>query len=86
MKKGEIPLEARIFALADALDAITSFRPYREQRDFKVAKKEIEENKGHQFDPQVVDAFCSLDLETWEKIRFETTHLLPSFDAFLKLS
>jgi putative nucleotidyltransferase with HDIG domain len=86
LKAEEIPLEARIFALADALDAITSFRPYREQRDFKVAKKEIEENKGRQFDPQVVDAFCSLNLETWEKIRFETTHLLPSFDAFRKLS
>jgi putative nucleotidyltransferase with HDIG domain len=86
LKKEEIPLEARIFALADALDAITSFRPYREQRDFKVARKEIEEHKGSQFDPQVVDAFCSLNLETWEKIRFETTHLLPSFDAYRKLT
>ena len=86
LKKEEIPLEARIFALADALDAITSFRPYREQRDFKVAKKEIEEHKGSQFDPQVVDAFCSLNLETWEKIRFETTRLLPSLDAYRKLT
>ena len=86
LKKDEIPLEARIFALADALDAITSFRPYRKQRDFKTAKKEIEANNGLQFDPRVVEAFCSLDLDIWEKIRFETTHLLPSFDAFLKLN
>jgi putative nucleotidyltransferase with HDIG domain len=86
LKKEEIPLEARIFALADALDAITSFRPYREQRDFKTAKKEILANTGRQFDPQVVEAFCSLDLDTWEKIRFETTHLLPSFDAYRKLT
>jgi len=86
LKKEEIPLEARIFALADALDAITSFRPYREQRDFKTAKKEIELNSGKQFDPQVVDAFCSLDLDAWEKIRFETTHLLPAFDMYRKLT
>jgi putative nucleotidyltransferase with HDIG domain len=86
LKREEIPLEARIFALADALDAITSFRPYREQRDFKTAKKEIEANNGKQFDPQVVDAFCSMDLDTWEKIRFETTHLLPAFDMYRKLT
>ncbi len=86
LKNKEIPLEARIFALADALDAITSFRPYRKQRDFKTARKEIETYAGLQFDPHVVEAFCSLDLDTWEKIRFETTHLLPSFDAYRKLT
>ena len=85
LKKEEIPLEARIFALADALDAITSYRPYRQPRDFQTAKKEIESNAGKQFDPRVVKAFCSLDLGAWEKIRFETTHLLPSFDSIHKL-
>jgi len=79
LKKDEIPLEARIFALADALDAITSYRPYRRERDFKTAKKEIEVNSGKQFDPKVVDAFCSLSLDSWEKIRFETTQILPAF-------
>jgi putative nucleotidyltransferase with HDIG domain len=79
LEKDEIPLEARIFALADALDAITSYRPYRRERDFKTAKKEIEANSGKQFDPKVVDAFCSLSLDSWEKIRFETTQLLPAF-------
>ncbi len=79
LKKDEIPLEARIFALADALDAITSYRPYRKERNFKAAKKEIQINTGKQFDPKVVDAFCSLNLDTWEKIRFETTQFLPAF-------
>jgi putative nucleotidyltransferase with HDIG domain len=79
LKNDEIPLEARIFALADALDAITSFRPYRKERDFQTAKKEIQENSGKQFDPKVVDAFCSIGLDTWEKIRFETTQLFPFF-------
>ncbi len=79
LKNDKIPLEARIFALADALDAITSFRPYRKERDFQMAKKEIRANSGKQFDPTVVDAFCSIDLDTWEKIRFETTQLFPFF-------
>lgn len=79
LKNDEIPLESRIFALADALDAITSFRPYRKERDFQTAKEEIQRNAGSQFDSKVVDAFCSISLETWEKIRFETTQLFPFF-------
>jgi len=79
LKKEEIPVEARIFGVADALDAITSYRPYRKERDFKTAKKEIQSHSGKQFDPRVVDAFCSLSLDTWEKIRYETTQFLPSF-------
>jgi putative nucleotidyltransferase with HDIG domain len=85
LKKEAIPLEARIFALADALDAITSHRPYRKEKDFKAAKKDIQENKGTQFDPQVVDAFCSLRLEDWEKIRYETTKTLPNLENFSEL-
>jgi len=80
LQKEDIPLEARIFSLADALDAITSYRPYRRERDFSAAKKEILANSGTQFDPKVVDAFCSLSLDDWEKIRFETTRLLPAFE------
>jgi len=85
LKKEEIPLEARIFALADALDAITSYRPYRKERNFEEAKKEIKNNVGTQFDPQMVNAFCSLELIRWEKIRFETTTLMPSFEKFSEL-
>ncbi len=85
LKKEKIPVEARIFALADALDAITSYRPYRKERDFKTAKKEIQAHSGTQFDPRVVDAFCSKNLETWEKIRFETTQFLPAFLDMKKL-
>ena len=85
LKKEKIPVEARIFALADALDAITSYRPYRKERDFKTAKKEIQAHSGTQFDPRVVDAFCSKSLDTWEKIRFETTQFLPAFLDMKKL-
>jgi putative nucleotidyltransferase with HDIG domain len=53
----EIPLGARIFAVADALDAITSHRPYRDAQSWRVAHKAIIAESGKQFDPQVVDAF-----------------------------
>jgi putative nucleotidyltransferase with HDIG domain len=85
LKREEIPLEARIFTLADALDAITSHRPYRKERDFLAAKREIEHYASTQFDPQVVEAFCSLRLEKWERIRFETTKLFPAVGNFSKV-
>jgi putative nucleotidyltransferase with HDIG domain len=79
--KGEaIPFEARIFAVADTIDAVTSHRPYRAPRDFRTARRELEVNAGSQFDPGVVDVFRGMDLAVWEKIRFETTRLMPPFD------
>lgn len=84
LKKDEIPLEARIFMLADALDAITSHRPYRRRRSFSDAKNEIHNSTETQFDPDVVKAFDSLALDKWEKIRYETTKLLPGFETFIE--
>ncbi len=54
-----IPLLARIFAVADAFDAITHNRPYRGARSPEVAKAEIQKHAGIQFDPEVVTAFLS---------------------------
>jgi putative nucleotidyltransferase with HDIG domain len=85
LKKEEIPLEARIFALSDTLDAITSHRPYRKENSFEKAKEEITKNSKSQFDPHVVEYFCSLNLNKWEKIRFETTKFLPSFDVLQEM-
>jgi len=53
----EIPLGARVFAVADALDAMTSDRPYRRAGTWAHAAAEIVRESGHQFDPQVVEAF-----------------------------
>ena len=55
-----IPLGARIFNVADTLDAMTSDRPYRKQANFAVAKEEIVRGAGAQFDPDVVDAFLEV--------------------------
>ena len=54
----EIPKGARIFAVADALDAMTTDRPYRPRLSWEEAVDEILRESGHQFDPQVVSAFA----------------------------
>jgi HD-GYP domain-containing protein (c-di-GMP phosphodiesterase class II) len=79
LKGEEIPLEARIFAVADTLDAITSDRPYRRGKSFRVAFDEIERVRGTQFDPDVVDAFLSVPEEKWQQIKLETAQPLASY-------
>jgi HD-GYP domain-containing protein (c-di-GMP phosphodiesterase class II) len=53
----DIPLGARVFAVADSLDAMTSDRPYRSALRWDDASEEILAQAGKQFDPDVVDAF-----------------------------
>ncbi len=53
----DIPYAARVFAVADTLDALTTTRPYREALPFEQARAIIREGAGTQFDPSVVDAF-----------------------------
>lgn len=56
----EIPLSARIFAVADAFDAMTSARPYRPAMSREQALQELQRHAGTQFDPHVVEAFLEL--------------------------
>jgi len=53
----EIPLEARVLSVADAYDAITSDRPYRKGSTPYEAREILEKKAGHEFDPDVIDAF-----------------------------
>src|SRR5439155_13340327 len=60
----EIPTEARIFAVADALDAMTAVRPYRSPVSWDEAISEVRRGRASQFDPDVVDSLftCESDL------------------------
>jgi HD-GYP domain-containing protein (c-di-GMP phosphodiesterase class II) len=65
----EIPLGARLFAVADTFDALTSDRPYRQARTMAEARAIISHEAGAQFDPAVVAAFLAVPIETWDHIR-----------------
>jgi diguanylate cyclase (GGDEF)-like protein len=64
-----IPLLARIFAVADALDAMTTDRPYRAALSFAEAAEEIARFSGTQFDPRVVQAFFSVPEAEWRQLQ-----------------
>jgi len=75
LKGDQIPIGARIFAVADTFDAITSDRPYRAAQSIPAARREIQKHSGHQFDPNVVEAFMSISDDLWQQIRDETDAL-----------
>jgi response regulator RpfG family c-di-GMP phosphodiesterase len=64
-----IPFSARIFALADALDAMTSERPYRKTISLPEARAEIERCVGSRFDPEIAAMFLSIPVSRLEQIR-----------------
>jgi len=73
-KEGDqICLGARIFAVADAVDAMTSDRPYRAARSFDDAADELIRCAGAHFDPLVVQAFTEVSIDEWREVRELTT-------------
>lgn len=83
LKGSAIPVGARIFAVADTLDAITSDRPYRVARSFDAAREEIIRCSGTQFDPAVVEIYLKIPNELWLELRSEITgqnHRFSTFD------
>ncbi|HEV7890336.1 MAG TPA: HD domain-containing phosphohydrolase, partial [Pyrinomonadaceae bacterium] len=71
----EIDLNARIFAVADAFDAITSDRVYRRGRTYEEAAIELDDFAGRQFDPTVVEAFHRVPRQEWDDIRRRSLEL-----------
>jgi HD-GYP domain-containing protein (c-di-GMP phosphodiesterase class II) len=63
-----IPLSARIFAVCDALDSLTTDRPYRARMDFASACAEIARAARTQFDPDVVEAFLRIPESEWQRL------------------
>lgn len=71
LKGEEIPLSARVFSIADSLDAITTDRPYRLAAPLHRARAEIVKCSGKQFDPTIVEAFQQISDAELERIRRE---------------
>jgi HD-GYP domain-containing protein (c-di-GMP phosphodiesterase class II) len=71
LKAEEIPLGARIFAVADSFDAMTSDRPYRSAIPFEAARDEIQREAGTLFDRTVVNVFHTIAVNEWVAIREE---------------
>ncbi len=69
LKGEDIPVGARIFSVADTLDAITSDRPYRPKQSMEAARAEIQRCCGTQFDPEVVAAFQQMPDDVFEELR-----------------
>ncbi len=69
LRGNAIHIQARIFAVADAFDAITSDRPYRASQPYANARDEIVANSGVHFDPHVVKAFLNISEAEWTEIR-----------------
>jgi response regulator RpfG family c-di-GMP phosphodiesterase len=69
LKGEEIPLGARIFSVADTLDAMTVNRVYRPAQSYQAAREEIVRWSGRQFDPDVVKAFVEIPEEIWDHLR-----------------
>ena len=82
LHSSEIPIGARIFAVADTLDAITSDRPYRKARSFDVAREEILRCSGTQFDPGVVEVLLKISNELWYELRSEIINQNKRYSTF----
>jgi putative nucleotidyltransferase with HDIG domain len=69
LRSQDIPLGARIVAVANALDSITSDLPYRPAQSFTTARNEIKLWSGRQFDPEIVQVFLDMPQKLWEDLR-----------------
>lgn len=69
LRSDQIPLGARIFTIADSLDAMISDRPYRRALPMPHAREEIKRCSGSQFDPEVVKVFSSIPEQHWIELR-----------------
>lgn len=67
LRRTGIPLAARVFAVADAFDAMTSDRPYHRGRSWEEAAWSVAEARSSHFDPDVADAFLRVPFEAWAR-------------------
>jgi len=84
LKGEEIPQGARVFAVVDTFDAMTSDRPYRKALSIDDACNEIKEWSGRQFDPAVAEAFLSLPVASWREVRERVHREVTALDEQVK--
>jgi response regulator RpfG family c-di-GMP phosphodiesterase len=92
----DIDINARIFAVADAFDAITSDRVYRRGKSYEAAAQELDDWAGRQFDPKVVEVFHRVPKEDWEELyrkslepkheEFDVRRMIQMFESHLELA
>jgi len=73
LKAAEISVSAKVFAIADTVDAMTSDRPYRAALPFELAREEIRGGSGRQFDSQAAGVFLSVPDKMWKSLREESS-------------
>lgn len=86
LKGEEIDICARIFSVADAFDAITSDRVYRQGRPYEAAVQELDEWANQQFDPKVVEAFRRVPREDWDELRRRSLMRKPNESEWQPIS
>ena len=74
LKAEAIPLAARIFALTDVFDALTSKRPYKEPLSFDETMQILESGRNSHFDPALLDAFCMIARELYDAFSGKDDH------------
>ncbi|MBW2282417.1 MAG: HD-GYP domain-containing protein [Deltaproteobacteria bacterium] len=80
----EIPLHARIFAIADSYDAIRSARAYKSARSHEQALEQLLGDAGARLDPELVAHFVSEPLETWKELESVASGASLTFEAALE--
>ena len=73
LKAAELSVNAKVFAIADTVDAMTSDRPYRAALPFELAREEIRRGSGRQFDSQAAGVFLSVPDKVWKSLREESS-------------
>jgi putative nucleotidyltransferase with HDIG domain len=73
LRGSQIDIKARIFAVADAFDAVVSTRVYRNAKPYEVALAELKRHAGQQFDPEVVEAFERIPPKEWKVLHHHLT-------------
>lgn len=78
LKGDAIPLNARIFAVVDVFDALTSKRPYKPAYSYEKTMQIIFDQRGTHFDPWIVESFANISRQLYDEIAWEPYHVLDT--------